>query len=59
MKLSDVRKIAAQLGLKTDKIKKAEIIVAIQIEEGNIPCFETVKATECGQENCLWRADCK
>ena len=59
MKLSDVRKIAEQLGLKTDKMKKAEIIVAIQIEEGNLPCFETWKATECGQENCLWRTDCK
>lgn len=59
MKLAEVRKIAAQLGLKTDKMKKAEIIVAIQIEEGNIPCFETVKAAECGQANCLWRTDCK
>jgi hypothetical protein len=59
MKLNEVRKIAARLGLKTDNMKKAENIVAIQIEEGSLPCFETWNAKECGQANCLWRTDCK
>lgn len=59
MKLAEVRKLAAQRGLKTDKLDKAEIIWSIQTAEGNSPCFDTGRATACGQENCLWRMDCK
>lgn len=59
MKLSEVRELAAQRGLNTDKMKKAEIVRAIQAAEGNSACFDTGIAAECGQANCLWRADCK
>lgn len=59
MKLAEVRELAAQRGLITDNMKKAEIIKAIQALEGNTACFETGTAVECGQANCLWRADCK
>lgn len=59
MKLAEVKKLAAQRGLTTDKMDKSEIIWAIQTAEGNTPCFDTGTATTCGQENCLWRTDCK
>jgi hypothetical protein len=59
MKIAEVRELAVQRGLKTDKMKKTEIIRAIQAIEGNTACFETGTVAECGQANCLWRADCK
>jgi hypothetical protein len=58
MKLAVVRKLAAQRGLRTDKLKKSEIIRAIQTAEGSPACFDTGMAEECGQANCLWRTDC-
>lgn len=58
MKLSEVKELAAQRGLKTDRMKKAEVIRAIQEAEGNHICFDSAKAAECGQANCLWRGDC-
>ena len=59
MKLPEVRELAAKRGLKTDKMKKAEVIRAVQVAEGNTACFDTGTATECGQQSCLWREDCK
>lgn len=59
MKLAEVRELAFQRGVKTDKMKKAEIIRVIQAAEGNTTCFDAGTAVECGQANCLWRADCK
>lgn len=59
MKLSELKELAAQRGLKTDKLKKAEIIRAIQGAEGNATCFDTGAVAECGQINCLWKEDCK
>ncbi|HEY3309080.1 MAG TPA: SAP domain-containing protein [Desulfuromonadaceae bacterium] len=59
MKVSDIRKLAARHGLETDKMKKTEIIRAIQAAEGNFACFDLGKAAECGQLHCLWRDDCR
>lgn len=59
MKLDQVKEIATSRGLKAGKMKKAEIIRAIQSDEGNEPCFDTGKSAECGQLNCLWREDCE
>lgn len=58
MKLDEVKKIAGQLGIKTGKLRKAELIQQIQQAEGNDPCYATGKSTTCGQEACLWREDC-
>lgn len=49
MKLSEVRELAAQRGLNTDKMKKAEIVRSIQAAEGNSACFDTGIAAGCGQ----------
>jgi len=59
MKIEEIRGIAKQRDVKTGKMKKGEIIRAIQEAEGNPMCFATAKAVECGQTNCLWLEDCK
>ena len=58
MKLIEVKELAAQRGLKTDKMKKTAVVKAVHAAEGNTPCFDTGAAAECGQANCLWRVDC-
>ncbi|MFQ6136500.1 MAG: SAP domain-containing protein [Candidatus Hydrothermarchaeales archaeon] len=57
MKIADVRRKAMDLGLKTGRTSKADLIRAIQRAEGNFPCFGT--ATDyCDQERCCFREDC-
>ena len=58
MKLEEIKEIAKQHNIKVGKMKKAELVQAIQAAEGNIPCFETGASSRCGQEGCLWRPDC-
>lgn len=58
MKVDEIREIARTRGLKPGKLKKAELVRAIQDAEGNTTCYETGKAGGCGQEQCLWREDC-
>jgi len=57
MKMNDVRKKAKELGLKTQSLKKPDLIRAIQTAECNTPCFATGR-TECDQFACCWREDC-
>ncbi|HPX60671.1 MAG TPA: SAP domain-containing protein [Deltaproteobacteria bacterium] len=58
MKIDVIKEIAKQHNIKTGKLKKAELIRAIQESEKNDACFETGKMDVCGQENCIWREDC-
>ncbi len=58
MKTEDIKEIAKRHDIKVGKLKKAELVRAIQQAEGNDVCFESNQASECGQENCLWRTDC-
>jgi hypothetical protein len=58
MKLEEIKTIARQHDIKVGKLKKAELVRAIQSAERNDACFETGQASECGQAGCLWRADC-
>ena len=39
------------------KLKKTDLIHAIQIAEGNTPCFLTIK--NCSVSPCLYRAECQ
>ncbi|TAN62176.1 SAP domain-containing protein [bacterium] len=57
MQLTEVKKMAKTLGIKAEKLKKLEMIRAIQAKEGNFPCFGTAK-DYCDQLNCLFREDC-
>jgi hypothetical protein len=58
MKLDDIKEIAKRHDIKVSKLKKGDLVRAIQQAEGNEPCFESGKASACGQHNCLWREDC-
>jgi hypothetical protein len=58
MRLEEIKEIAKQHGIKSGKLKKAELVRAIQSAEGNDSCFETGRSSICGQDECLWRADC-
>jgi hypothetical protein len=59
MKVEQVRAIAGRMGIKAGKMKKSELIRNIQQAEGNNPCFDTGNADRCGQQECLWREDCR
>jgi hypothetical protein len=58
MKLEEIKEIAKKHDIKAGKMKKAELVRAVQLAEGSNACFETGQATVCGQEECLWRSDC-
>ncbi|MDO5576183.1 MAG: hypothetical protein Q4F84_03820 [Fibrobacter sp.] len=55
--IAGIRKKAKTLGIAGTKMKKNELILAIQEAEGNFPCFKTASGT-CDQTSCLWREDC-
>lgn len=57
MKISDVKRKARALDVDPGKMKKPDLIRAIQKAEGNTPCFGSA-APDCPQTNCCWREDC-
>jgi hypothetical protein len=58
VKVEEIREIARERGIKAGKMKKADLVRAIQVAEGNNSCYETGQAEQCGQNSCLWREDC-
>lgn len=58
MKIQELRVIAMARAIKTARMGKADIIQAIQREEGNFPCFGTAVDGCCDQWKCAWREDC-
>ena len=58
MVMNEVRKIAKAHGIKTSRMKKADVIKFIQKSEGNYACFATASTGNCDQAECLWREDC-
>jgi hypothetical protein len=59
MKLDEIKEIAKRHDIKVGKMKKADLVAAIQQAENNDVCFETGKSDSCGQNACLWREDCE
>lgn len=59
MKIQEIKEIAQKMEIPVKKMTKTELIRAIQKKEQNTPCFDTRTSLTCGQDNCLWRADCK
>ena len=57
MTVKELRAIAKDLGIRTNNLRKAELIRAIQLAEGNFECFGTAE-DYCDQLNCLFRKDC-
>ena len=58
MNMQQIRAIAKERGVKSNKLLKVELVQAIQCAEGNEPCYATGKAAHCGQATCLWKDDC-
>ena len=58
MKLDDIRTIAHEMGIKSGKLNKTQLVRTIQRQEGNYDCFATAAISSCGQMGCLWREDC-
>jgi len=57
MTVKELRAIAKDLGIRTNNLRKAELIRAIQLAEGNFDCFGTAE-DYCDQLNCLFPKDC-
>ena len=58
MRFQDIQKMAKDMGIYTYRMKKTDIIQAIQREEKNIECFGTKRVDICQEEACSWRSDC-
>ena len=57
MKLPDIKKKAQATGVNPGKMKKGDLIRAIQKAEGNPSCFGT-GTSACPYLDCCWREDC-
>jgi hypothetical protein len=58
VKMPEVKKIAGHHGIKPGRMKKVELVRAIQDAEGNYLCYATDRIEECPEVACLWREDC-
>lgn len=58
MKVQDIRTKAREMGIKPNKMKKTDLIRAIQRSEGNVECYATDRVEHCGELDCWWRTDC-
>ena len=58
MQFQEIRKMAKAMDINTYRMKKVDMIRAIQNAEQNIPCFGTPRIDDCGESTCLWRQDC-
>jgi len=57
MNMSEIRMKAKSLGLTPGKMKKTELIHAIQITEGCTPCFGRSEG-HCSYIDCCFMKDC-
>lgn len=57
MKMMDIKQKARELGLTPGKMKKVELVRAIQLAEGNTPCYGTSDGN-CPFTDCCFIADC-
>ena len=63
MKVAEIKKIALQKGVKSGKMKKADLVRAIQGQEGNLTCFGSAinpitGSKPCDIAGCCWHSDC-
>ncbi len=58
MKLKDIRDKAQGLGVKSEGLKKADLIRAIQKAEGYNQCYGTF-GDGCVHVDCCFRSDCR
>lgn len=58
MTVKEIKKLAKERGINGSKMLKADLIRAIQAQEGNTPCFQT-GIVSCPQTGCCWWGDCQ
>lgn len=58
MRIQEIRAIAKGKGVNSARMRKGDIIRAIQRAEGNFDCFGSSGGGVCDQLNCAWREDC-
>ncbi len=58
MKIQEIRAIARTRGVRSARMKKADLIRAIQKAEGNFDCYGSAAAGFCDQAECAWLSDC-
>jgi hypothetical protein len=58
LNMNEIREMARPLGVRSTRMRKADLIRAIQRAEGNFDCYGTATVEECDQEECLWREEC-
>ena len=58
MNYNEIRKMAIDMGINTHRMKKHDLVRAIQKTENNMECFGTPRVDYCNEEICLWRDDC-
>jgi len=58
MEFNQIRKMAMEMGIKTYRMKKLQMILEIQRAENNIQCYGTPRIDTCNELNCMWRRDC-
>ncbi len=58
MNYNEIRKMAKDLNINAFRMKKKDLILAIQQAENNIPCYGTERVSYCQEDTCLWKDDC-
>ncbi len=57
MTMNQIIEKARILGVKNySRLRKADLIRAIQEKEGNSPCYQAIAG--CQEHDCLWKAGC-
>ena len=57
MKVAEVKMKAKNLGIAPGRMRKAELVHAIQLAEGYSPCFGRSNG-QCSYDDCCFMADC-
>jgi hypothetical protein len=57
MKVAEIKMKAKNLGVTPGRMRKAELIHAIQLAEGYTPCFGRSNG-QCSSVDCCFMADC-
>ena len=59
MKVAEIRDQAKQMGIsQAGKLRKGDLVRAIQQQENNPACFGSDGRFECQELVCCWRGDC-
>ena len=58
MNFNAIRKMASTMNINTYRMKKIDMIRAIQRAEDNMECYGTERISNCHENICLWRNDC-